>query len=105
MPALPDQLTLASHALALVLVAGGLLALRRWPYLYAVSIWPGTVAHELLHYIAGLLFGARPLSLSVVPRRKLDGGWLLCHTSAHETDSPVIAGYSPSGTLDGTVMS
>lgn len=77
MPALPDQLTLASHALVLVLLAGGLLALRRWPWLYAASIWPGTVAHELLHYIAGLLFGARPLSLNVIPRRKLDGGWLL----------------------------
>ena len=77
MPALPDQLTLAPHALALVLVAGGLLALRRWPVLYALSIWPGTVAHELLHYVAGLLFGARPLSLSVIPRRTLDGGWLL----------------------------
>lgn len=77
MPALPDQLTLASHALALVLLAGGLLALRRWPYVYAASIWPGTVAHELLHFAAGLLFGARPLSLNVIPRRKLDGGWLL----------------------------
>lgn len=77
MPALPDQLTLASHALVLVLLAGGLLALRRWPWMYAAGIWPGTVAHELLHYVAGLLFGARPLSLNVIPRRKLDGGWVL----------------------------
>jgi hypothetical protein len=77
MPALPDHFTLALHAFALLLVAAGLLWLRRWPYVYAFSLWPGTVAHELLHYLAGLLAGARPVSLSVIPRRKLDGGWLL----------------------------
>ena len=77
MPALPDNLTLASHGILLLLTAAGLLALRRWPRLYALSIWPGTVAHELLHYLAGLLFGARPISLSVMPRRKPEGGWLL----------------------------
>jgi hypothetical protein len=77
MPAVPDHFTLALHALALVLITGALLWLRRWPYLYAFSLWPGTVAHELLHYLAGLLTGARPVSLSVLPQRKLDGGWLL----------------------------
>lgn len=77
MPALPDHFTLALHAFALMLVAGVLLWLRRWPYLYAFSLWPGTVAHELLHYLAGLLTGAKPVSLSVIPRRKLEGGWLL----------------------------
>ncbi|MCM0044557.1 MAG: hypothetical protein NBV65_08005 [Burkholderiaceae bacterium] len=77
LPALPDQFTLALHAVLLLLLAAGLLALRRWPRLYAISLWPGTVAHELLHYVAGLIFGAQPLSLSVIPRRKPDGGWLL----------------------------
>lgn len=77
MPALPDQLTLASHALVLVLLAGGLLALCRWPLLYAAGIWPGTVAHELLHFVAGLLCGAQPLSLNLIPRRTPEGGWLL----------------------------
>lgn len=75
--ALPDPMSVLPHAIALTLLAGGLLMLRRWPRMYAASIWPGTVAHELLHYVAGLLFGARPLSLSVIPRRKPDGGWLL----------------------------
>ncbi len=77
MPPLPDTLTQALHACALALMAGGVLALRRWPWLYAAGIWPGTVAHELLHYGAGLLFGARPVSLNVIPRRHPDGGWLL----------------------------
>lgn len=77
MPALPDHPTLALHALALLLLATGLLALRRWPYLYAALLWPGTVAHELLHYLAGLAFGARPLSLGVIPRRRPEGGWVL----------------------------
>ena len=33
--------------IVLVLLSAGILALRRWPWLYAVSIWPGTIAHEL----------------------------------------------------------
>ncbi len=77
MPALPDNLTLASHGLLLTLLATALLALRRWPYAYAFSLWPGTVAHELLHYAAGLLAGAKPVALSVIPRRKPEGGWVL----------------------------
>lgn len=77
MSPLPDQPTLALHALTLLLLAAGLLGLRRWPWLYAVSLWPGTVAHEVLHYAAGLVFGAQPVSLSVIPRRRPEGGWLL----------------------------
>lgn len=68
---------LAIHLLAAVLLALTLLWLRRWPWLYALSIWPGTVAHELLHLIAGLLMGARPVSMSVIPKRKPEGGWVL----------------------------
>jgi hypothetical protein len=76
-PTLPDQFTLALHAFALLLITGVMLWLRRWPYVYAFSLWPGTVAHELLHFFAGLLAGAKPVSLSVIPRRKLEGGWTL----------------------------
>lgn len=68
---------LAMHSLALLLVLLLLLWLRRFPRLYALSIWPGTVAHELLHFCAGLLMGAKPVSLSVIPRRKPEGGWVL----------------------------
>ena len=76
-PALPDHFTLALHAFAMLLIVGAILWLRRWPYAYTFSLWPGTVAHELLHFFAGLLAGAKPVSLTVIPRRKVDGGWLL----------------------------
>ena len=66
-----------THLLALLGLLLMLLWLRRFPWLYALSIWPGTLAHELLHFSAGLLMGAKPVSLSVIPRRKPEGGWVL----------------------------
>ena len=65
------------HATALLALMLTLLWLRRWPLLFALSIWPGTLAHELLHFLAGWLTGAKPVSLSVIPRRKPEGGWIL----------------------------
>ncbi len=52
-------------------------ALRRWPWGYALALWPGTLAHELLHWMAGVLAGARPMSLCLLPRRQRDGYWTL----------------------------
>lgn len=37
---------------------------------------PGTLCHELAHFLAGLLTFARPASLSIIPRRS-NGGWTL----------------------------
>ncbi len=71
------SLSMALHLLAAILLVLALLWLRRWPWLYALSIWPGTVAHELLHFVAGLLMGAKPVALSVIPKRKPEGGWVL----------------------------
>ncbi len=65
------------HAIALLAIALMLLWLRRWPLVYALCIWPGTVAHELLHFLAGWVAGAKPVSLSVIPRRNPEGGWIL----------------------------
>lgn len=67
----------ASHTSILLALIVMLLWLRRWPLLFALSIWPGTVAHELLHFLAGWVTGAKPVSLSVIPRRTLEGGWVL----------------------------
>ena len=39
----------------------------RWTWLYALSVLPGTLAHEAMHWLAGWLFGARPVSLSILP--------------------------------------
>lgn len=77
-PALPSWLlTSVPHAVMLALLCLLLTMLRRWPVGYAVVLWPGTVAHELLHYIAGALTGARPVGMSLVPRRQADGSWEL----------------------------
>ncbi|WP_155638514.1 hypothetical protein [Burkholderia cepacia] len=51
--------------------------LRRWRWVFALAVWPGTVAHEALHFGVGALFGARPISFSVWPRKMSDGSLLL----------------------------
>jgi hypothetical protein len=67
----------ASHTSILLALIFMLLWLRRWPLLFALSVWPGTVAHELLHFLAGWITGAKPVSLSVIPHRTHEGGWVL----------------------------
>ncbi len=62
-------LHLASFAVMLVAIR----AVRRWTWLYALSVLPGTLAHEAMHWMAGWLFGARPVSMSILPRRMPDG--------------------------------
>lgn len=74
---LPSLAMLAPHVALLASVCALLLALRRWPWSYAVALWPGTVAHELLHFLAGALAGARPVSISLLPRRQGNGEWEL----------------------------
>lgn len=76
-PSLSSLLALAPHGLLLALMWALLRWLRRWPRGYAIALWPGTVAHELLHYLAGLLTFARPLSIRLLPRRQADGVWEL----------------------------
>ena len=72
-----NTVDLSQHTIALLAIMLGLLTLRRRPLLFAVSIWPATVAHELLHFVPGWLFGAKPVALSVIPRRKPERDWVL----------------------------
>lgn len=67
MPAFPDLsiLDVAFIAATLVLMR----IARRWLPLYALIVWPGTVLHELSHWLVALLLGGQPGSLSVVPVR------------------------------------
>lgn len=67
MPALPPTIDLASHLVLAVVMFGLIRSLRRWPRLFALMTLPGTLAHELLHFGVGLLSGARPTSLSILP--------------------------------------
>lgn len=63
----------AGHALTASALVLAVWSLRRRPLLFALATWLGTFAHELLHYVAGWIFGARPVGLSVIPRRLSDG--------------------------------
>jgi hypothetical protein len=59
-----------------VLVLALMRVARRWGPLYALLVWPGTVLHELAHWLVAALSGGRPTSLSVVPVR-VERGWRL----------------------------
>lgn len=53
-----------------------LLAARVMPWGLAILVFPGTFAHELAHFIAGLVLGAKPSGISLRPRRS-GRGWRL----------------------------
>ncbi len=60
------------------------LALTTWlvrcatnPTVFALVAWPGTVAHELLHLITGLLLGAKPSAMGLFPKSLGNGRWQL----------------------------
>jgi hypothetical protein len=75
MPIHLPTLTLPDLAfIALVLVSMHLA--RRWVFLYALLVWPGTVLHEFAHWLMAMLLGGKPTSLSVVPGRS-ERGWRL----------------------------
>lgn len=60
---------------SLILVGAWLLVLnasRRATWQLALVSLPGTWAHELAHYVAGVVLGAKPTSLSLWPRREGD---------------------------------
>lgn len=48
---------------------------RRYPF-FILLLLAGTICHELMHWIVGLVSGGRPASLSIIPRRT-GSGWQL----------------------------
>ncbi len=68
MPAMRDAL-LALAALALMRMAP-----RLGMWLYALVALPGTLMHELAHFIVALLLRAQPRFPSLIPQRMV-GGW------------------------------
>lgn len=55
------------------------LLLARWGranLAFALVALPGTIAHELLHFIVGFLTLARPVRLSLWPHRAADGSYV-----------------------------
>lgn len=67
--------TPSGKAYAGVVMAGVLLlyALRRHMFIFSLAALPGTLLHELLHFIAGLASLGRPTGFSVIPRRVAHG--------------------------------
>lgn len=64
----------------LALLAAGTAALVRaglHPTVFALVSWPGTLAHELAHMGVAWVLGARPVSLSLLPKKLGDGSWQL----------------------------
>lgn len=69
-------------AVLLYLLPAGVLALvirstRRWIHLFALLVVTGTLIHELWHWSVAALLGARPTSLSVLPKRSGQGQFTL----------------------------
>ena len=64
-------------SIALVVAAYVLLrSLRYSMWRVALLAFPGTIAHELMHWLVGYVLGARPHGFSVWPRAQ-GGGWQL----------------------------
>jgi hypothetical protein len=48
-------------------------SVRTWMFF----VVPGTMAHELAHYLVAIVTGGRPEPISLWPRRNGDGGWVM----------------------------
>ncbi|WP_144735758.1 hypothetical protein [Extensimonas perlucida] len=57
------------HAAIAVAICALFFVLRKWVWLYALVVFPGTLAHELSHFFVGLVLGARPASFNPFPKR------------------------------------
>jgi len=75
-----DHLLLTLSALDVFCVLAALIAIRvcrhAGMWIYALVALPGTLAHELAHFLVALILGARPTFPSLVPVRT-EHGWRL----------------------------
>ncbi len=74
LPAALPLPTTRDALLALVALALMRMAPRLGMWLYAVVALPGTLMHELAHFIIALLLRAQPTFPSLIPQR-MAGGW------------------------------
>ena len=72
-------LALSLADVACVLVALAIIRLSRLAgmWIYALVALPGTLAHELAHFIVALVLFAHPRFPSLIPIRMEQGGWRL----------------------------
>ncbi len=64
-----DLYTFSVRLLMLAAMYVLLRAFSRWPYLSALLWFPATFAHELSHLLIGMLLRAKPVGVSLWPRR------------------------------------
>ncbi len=58
---------------AVIAIAALLHRLRGMPRFFSLASLPGTVGHELLHFLVGTLALARPVKVSLIPKFHRDG--------------------------------
>lgn len=68
---------IAARLTTLIMMYAMIRTFHRWAHAYALIWWPGTVAHELSHFIIGLFLGADPVKLCVLPRHNKATGELV----------------------------
>lgn len=71
------DLKFCSYLAAVLLIAALLLALRRMPRFFSLLSLPGTMGHELLHYLVGAVTLAKPVKASLIPKFHRDGSTTL----------------------------
>jgi hypothetical protein len=71
-----DQAGFLPSAVLVVVFYAFLRAARRSMWRIALLALPGTIAHELMHLVVGLVLQAKPRAFSIWPRRN-SNGWTL----------------------------
>lgn len=58
--------------------------LTRFKYATYNSMWmcslvnvPGTILHETMHFLVGLIMNAQPCNFSILPKRSMEGGYVM----------------------------
>lgn len=84
--------------LAVVVLMRCKYAVYRSMWLCALCNIPGTILHELMHFLVGLFLNARPINLNILPKKDLlSGGYVLGSVSFKNITfyNAVPAGLAP----------
>lgn len=66
-----------TYLVAVTAIAAVLHWLRRMPRFFSLLALPGTIGHEVLHFLVGTVTLARPIQASLLPRFHRDGSTTL----------------------------
>lgn len=65
-------LSILGYLLPVVAIALVVRASASLPYVYSLLTLPGTITHELLHFLVGAVLGAKPVNFSLLPKKQGD---------------------------------